>query len=136
MGVDCHLIAANDGVCVRTSQLTMVDMTGAEKLRFQVLCEDAQQEVIALNTSVEKFGNVIDALAAQARHVPYCDSTLAQLLQASLGGSVRTVIVTTFGPTENTAAETLATLRFAERARGITNFPSEAPFHPEAHDML
>jgi len=59
------------------------------------------------------------APAAAAQHVPYRDSKLTRLLQDSLGGCARTVLVVCCSPAQRDAAETLSSLRFASRARGV-----------------
>ena len=53
------------------------------------------------------------------RHVPYRDSRLTFLLQDSLGGNSRTVLVATVSPDASCAGETMSTLRFAARARRV-----------------
>jgi kinesin family protein 4/21/27 len=72
------------------------------------------------------LGNVIAVLAdvgsAKAppdTHVPYRDSKLTRLLQDSLGGSTRTVVVACVAPSAHHAAESLSTLKFADRARRV-----------------
>merc|ERR1712166_413206 len=55
------------------------------------------------------------------RHVPYRDSTLTRLLQDSLGGHAVTLMICSVGPAASNMAETLDSLRFAERAKKITN---------------
>lgn len=54
-------------------------------------------------------------------HIPYRDSKLTHLLQDSLGGNCLTTIVATVSPSECAVDETLSTLKFATRARNITN---------------
>lgn len=54
-------------------------------------------------------------------HVPYRDSKLTFLLCDSLGGNSKTVLVATVSPSEQSIAETLSTLQFAQRAKSIRN---------------
>ena len=58
-----------------------------------------------------------------AGHVPYRDSKLTRLLQNSLGGNAKTVMLATIGPAASNYDETLSTLRYAERAKRIQNKP-------------
>jgi kinesin family protein 3/17 len=51
--------------------------------------------------------------------VPYRDSTLTRILQDSLGGNTKTVLVATVSPTVDTIDETISTLKFADRARQV-----------------
>jgi hypothetical protein len=69
---------------------------------------------------------VISALGDPARaktntHVPYRDSKLTRLLQDSLGGNAHTLMIACVSPTEWNAAETVNTLKYANRARNIKN---------------
>jgi kinesin family protein 3/17 len=68
--------------------------------------------------------NVITALVdGKSSHVPYRDSKLTRLLQDSLGGNVKTVMIANISPSELQAEETLSTLRYADRAKRIKNNP-------------
>ncbi|EFN55742.1 hypothetical protein CHLNCDRAFT_14136, partial [Chlorella variabilis] len=70
------------------------------------------------------LGNVISALTdAAASHVPYRDSKLTRLLQDSLGGNSKTVMIANVGPAVYNFEETLSTLRYASRAKFIKNKP-------------
>ena len=53
--------------------------------------------------------------------IPYRDSTLTWLLKENLGGNSRTVMIATVSPAEDNFEETLSTLRYADRAKRITN---------------
>jgi len=65
---------------------------------------------------------VIYALTDKAgRHVPYRDSKLTRLLQDSLGGSGRTLLLVCCSPAADNGPETLSSLRFGARARGVSN---------------
>jgi kinesin family protein 3/17 len=55
------------------------------------------------------------AAAAAAGHIPYRDSKLTRLLQDSLGGNTKTVMVANVGPADWNYDETLSTLRYANR---------------------
>ena len=75
-----------------------------------------------INKSLSALGNVIAALTeTRAQHVPYRDSKLTRLLQDSLGGCSNTALIVCCSPAQDNAAETLSTLRFGSRAKGIKN---------------
>lgn len=59
--------------------------------------------------------------AGKGAHVPYRDSKLTRVLQDALGGSARTALIVCCSPCSDNAAETLSSLRFGSRARGIVN---------------
>lgn len=70
------------------------------------------------------LGNVISALGDKAKkgsHVPYRDSKLTRLLQDSLGGNSKTLMIACVSPTDRDFMETLNTLKYSNRARNIKN---------------
>merc|ERR1719382_1139395 len=73
------------------------------------------------------LGNVISALGEENRgansHIPYRDSKLTRLLQASLGGNSHTLMIACVSPADSNLEETVSTLRYADRARKIKNKP-------------
>lgn len=92
---------------------------------------DRIKEGISINSGLLALGNVISALGDPSRsrslnsshtiHVPYRDSKLTRLLQDSLGGNAHTFMIACVSPAEWNAAETLNTLKYANRARNIKN---------------
>lgn len=68
-------------------------------------------------------GNVIYALAENSAHIPYRDSKLTRLLQDSLGGNSKTIMIANVGPASMNYEETIVTLRYAYRAKSIKNSP-------------
>lgn len=75
-------------------------------------------------TSFNVLGNVISALVdGKSQHVPYRDSKLTRLLQDSLGGNSKTIMVANIGPASYNYDESLTTLRYANRAKNIKNKP-------------
>ena len=57
-------------------------------------------------------------------HIPYRDSKLTRMLQNSLGGNTKTMLLVACSPHDDNFEETLSTLRFASRARMISNITS------------
>ena len=57
------------------------------------------------------------------KHIPYRDSKLTRLLQDSLGGNTKTVMIAALSPADYNYDETLSTLRYASRAKSIKNKP-------------
>ena len=75
--------------------------------------------------SLSALGNVISALVdGKSKHIPYRTSKLTRLLQDSLGGNTKTVMVAALSPADYNFDETLSTLRYASRAKQITNKPT------------
>lgn len=54
-------------------------------------------------------------------HAPFRDSNLTKLLQDSLGGRARTLLIACVAPGDKYAEETLRTLKYASRAASIQN---------------
>jgi hypothetical protein len=68
--------------------------------------------------------NVITALVdSKSGHIPYRDSKLTRLLQDSLGGNTKTVMIANISGADYNYEETLSTLRYADRAKQIKNKP-------------
>ncbi|KAK3256139.1 hypothetical protein CYMTET_34711 [Cymbomonas tetramitiformis] len=83
---------------------------------------DRLKEASSINKSLSTLGHVIMSLIeGRQRHVPYRDSRLTFLLQDSLGGNARTMMIATVSPSSSCMGETLSTLRFAQRAKCIRN---------------
>ena len=71
------------------------------------------------------LGNVISALVdGKTHHIPYRDSKLTRLLQDSLGGNTKTIMIAAISPASDNYEETLSTLRYASRAKFIQNKPT------------
>ncbi|BGP05895.1 hypothetical protein JCM10049v2_001714 [Rhodotorula toruloides] len=107
-----------------TSKFHFVDLAGSERLKRTAATGDRAKEAVSINAGLSALGNVISALGdptKKATHVPYRDSKLTRLLQDSLGGNARTMMVACVSPTEFNLQETLSTLKYANRARNIKN---------------
>ncbi|EGZ10256.1 hypothetical protein PHYSODRAFT_522096 [Phytophthora sojae] len=107
---------------IRRAKLNLVDLAGSEKWDTDVVMgSDRSKELTSINQSLSALGNVISALVNPKRtHIPYRDSKLTRLLQDSLGGNTRTVVIATISPSESAIDETISTLQFADRAKCVT----------------
>jgi kinesin family member 17 len=82
------------------------------------------KEATKINLSLSALGNVISALVdGKTHHIPYRDSKLTRLLQDSLGGNTKTIMIAAVSPANYNYEETLSTLRYASRAKFIQNKP-------------
>ena len=107
----------------RVGKLHLVDLAGSERLSKTEATGQQAKEGAKINQSLLSLGNVISALVTGAKHIAYRDSKLTQLLQDSLGGNAKTVMIATLGPASYNYDETLSTLLYATRARDIKNAP-------------
>ncbi|XP_066978670.1 osmotic avoidance abnormal protein 3-like [Macrobrachium rosenbergii] len=113
---------ANDAI--RSGKLNLVDLAGSERQAKTGASGDRLKEATKINLSLSALGNVISALVdGKSKHIPYRDSKLTRLLQDSLGGNTKTLMVACLSPADNNYDETLSTLRYANRAKNIKNKP-------------
>ncbi|XP_067287253.1 kinesin-like protein KIF17 [Pseudorasbora parva] len=109
---------------LRAGKLNLVDLAGSERQSKTGATGDRLQEATKINLSLSALGNVISALVdGRSKHVPYRDSKLTRLLQDSLGGNTRTLMVACLSPADNNYEESISTLRYANRAKSIQNRP-------------
>ncbi|EEC50188.1 kinesin family-like protein, partial [Phaeodactylum tricornutum CCAP 1055/1] len=99
--------------------LYLVDLAGSERVRKSNVQGDQLKEAGYINKSLSALGNVMEALDRKASHVPYRDSKLTYLLQDSLGGNSRTMMVVAICPTDSSYDESVHALQFATRVRRI-----------------
>ncbi|KAL9251404.1 Kinesin-like protein [Drosera capensis] len=109
----------------RFARLNLVDLAGSERQKASGAEGERLKEAANINKSLSTLGHVImvlvDVAHGKPRHVPYRDSRLTFLLQDSLGGNSKTMIIANISPSICCAAETLNTLKFAQRAKLIQN---------------
>ncbi|XP_058786186.1 kinesin-like protein KIN-4A isoform X2 [Vicia villosa] len=110
------------------AKLHLVDLAGSERAKRTGSDGMRFKEGVHINRGLLALGNVISALGDEKKrkegvHVPYRDSKLTRLLQDSLGGNSRTVMIACISPADINAEETLNTLKYANRARNIQNKP-------------
>jgi kinesin family member C2/C3 len=98
---------------------------GADWIGFPIRRSDAQGERLIeaqnINKSLSALGDVISAPATKTPppHIPFRNSKLTHLLQDSLSGDSKTLMFFQINPNENDVGETLCSLNFASRVRGI-----------------
>ncbi|KAG9408006.1 hypothetical protein AC1031_021245 [Aphanomyces cochlioides] len=112
-------VVVNDNQGNKT-KLNLVDLAGSEKWNKHSPGRAGVDidEMKHINTSLSALGNCIAALTQPGRkHIPYRDSMLTRLLQDSLGGSTRTVVIATIAGIAS--EETIRTIQFASRARTV-----------------
>lgn len=122
--VECSQEGPDGEDHIRVGKLNMVDLAGSERQSKTGAKGKRLKEATKINLSLSALGNVISALVdGKSTHIPYRDSKLTRLLQDSLGGNAKTVMIATVGPSHKHFDETLATLRYASRAKNIKNKP-------------
>ncbi|XP_073040513.1 kinesin-like protein KIN-12E isoform X1 [Primulina eburnea] len=109
----------------RFARLNLVDLAGSERQKSSGAEGERLKEASNINKSLSTLGLVIMNLVSisngKSVHVPYRDSKLTFLLQDSLGGNAKTIIIANISPSISCSLETLSTLKFAQRAKFIKN---------------
>ena len=122
--VECSELDDEGNAHIRVGKLNLVDLAGSERQAKTGATGDRLKEATKINLSLSALGNVISALIdGKSTYVPYRDSKLTRLLQDSLGGNAKTVMVANLGPASYNYDESLTTLRYANRAKNIKNKP-------------
>lgn len=123
-----------------SSKLHLIDLAGSEMVRKTSAQGMRLNEAKFINKSLSALGNVINALTStqlpttkelsethsgvsSSKHIPYRDSKLTRLLQDSLSGNSKTILLLTISLATEHLPETLSTLRFGERARKLKTKP-------------
>ena len=105
---------------LRVGKLNLVDLAGSGRPKEATL-----KEGIKINLSLSALDNVISSLSEGCKgvHIPYRDSKLTRLLQDSLGGNTKTMMIAAISPTDCNFEETMSTLTYANWAKKIMNKP-------------
>ena len=101
--------------------LSVADLAGSEKVSKTGSTGQTLDEAKQINKSLSALCLVIGALSDGAAHVPYRNSKLTRVLQESLGGNSKTVLVATCSPASDNAQETHSSLHFARSAKKVKN---------------
>ncbi|CAF0825589.1 unnamed protein product [Rotaria sordida] len=108
----------------RQGKLNFVDLAGSER---QIKTGASGQQLLEsakINLSLSALNKVISSLVqTNTTHIPYRDSKLTRLLQDSIGGTTKTIMIACISPSEDNYDETLCTLRYASRTKNIRNTP-------------
>jgi len=102
-------------------KILLVDLAGSERLKKSSVEAEGQQEAIEINKSLTALGDVIEGITKSQKVIPYRNHKLTQLMQDSLGGSAKTLMFVNCSPASSNLDETTMSLKYATRAKNITN---------------
>lgn len=107
----------------KSSQINLVDLAGSEKVGKTEATGDRLKEACSINKSLSTLGIVINQLYLRSEGakntISYRDSSLTRILQNSLGGNSKTIMICAISPARDNYDETLSTLRYADQAKKI-----------------
>lgn len=103
------------------SKLLIVDLAGSERIDKSGIEGHMIEETKFINLSLTSLGKCINALAENSPYIPTRDSKLTRLLRDSFGGTARTSLIVTVGPSAQYYSETASTILFGQRAMKVVN---------------
>uniref|UniRef100_UPI004038DC04 kinesin-like protein KIF25 isoform X1 n=3 Tax=Callospermophilus lateralis TaxID=76772 RepID=UPI004038DC04 len=99
------------------AKLQLVDLAGSECAGASGVTGLALRETSFINRSLAALADVLGALSERRGHVPYRNSKLTHLLQDTIGGDAKLLVILCVSPGQKHVAETLQGLGFGARAR-------------------
>ncbi|KIJ55265.1 hypothetical protein M422DRAFT_57787 [Sphaerobolus stellatus SS14] len=119
--------------------LNLVDLAGSERLNSSGAGNDKERlkETQNINRSLSALGDVIAALGNAPpgqgdKHIPYRNSKLTYLLQTSLSGNSKTLMVLNLSPLAAHLNESLCSLRFATKVNNTTIGTAKKQLRPSS----
>lgn len=111
-------------------KISFVDLAGSERLKESQSEGIMAKETGQINKSLFTLGKVISMLSSKKdpskinhKYIPFRDSKLTMLLQDSLGGTSKALMIACVSPSEAYVDETISTLNYATRTMNIKNKP-------------
>ncbi|XP_035855064.1 kinesin-like protein KIFC3 isoform X4 [Sander lucioperca] len=100
-------------------KLNLVDLAGSERIGKSGAEGSRLREAQCINKSLSALGDVINALRGKHSHVPFRNSRLTYLLQDSLNGDSKTLMMVQVSPLPGNMSESVCSLKFAQRVRSV-----------------
>ncbi|XP_032417561.1 kinesin-like protein KIFC3 isoform X5 [Xiphophorus hellerii] len=100
-------------------KLNLVDLAGSERIGKSGAEGSRLREAQCINKSLSALGDVISALRSRHAHIPFRNSRLTYLLQDSLSGDSKTLMMVQVSPLPGNVSESVCSLKFAQRVRSV-----------------
>ena len=102
-----------------TAKLHLIDLAGSERVSKTDASGPQLVEAQHINKSLSALGDVISALSSKnsRSHVPFRNSKLTFVLQDSLSGDAKVLMIVAVSPALYNVSETFSSLSFANRCR-------------------
>lgn len=118
--VESKVKSEDEDGAILVASLNIVDLAGSESVRHTAAEGIRQREASNINRSLLTLSRVINSLGqGSSQSAPFRDSKLTRLLQKSLAGNTRTLMLCCVTPSDRHVEETRSTLQFASRAKQI-----------------
>ncbi|XP_066479025.1 kinesin-like protein KIF25 [Tiliqua scincoides] len=101
------------------TKLQLVDLAGSECAGMSGVTGTVLRETSFINRSLAALADVLGAISEKRSHIPYRNSKLTHLLQDSIGGDAKLLLVLCVSPSQKYTTESLQTLGFGTRARQV-----------------
>ncbi|XP_064628538.1 kinesin-like protein KIF25 [Lineus longissimus] len=112
------------------TKLQLVDLAGSECVGMSGVTGAALRETSNINKSLSALADVLGALAEHRQHVPYRNSKITHLLQDSIGGDAKLLVLLCVSPSQRYITETHQCLGFGQRARQVQRGPPKRKIQP------
>lgn len=111
---------SNNELLVKSSQINLVDLAGSEALSNKNM--ERKRECTNINKSLLALSNVILELSRSKgvqKYISYRTSNLTRILQNSLSGNSKTIIICNLNQAKGNKIESLNTLKFGAKAKTV-----------------
>ncbi|MGH0129431.1 UNVERIFIED_CONTAM: hypothetical protein FKN15_002194 [Acipenser sinensis] len=117
-GINCTTGGRSKG------KLNLVDLAGSERIAKSGAEGSRLREAQCINKSLAALADVIHALRSKHGHIPFRNSKLTYLLQDSLSGDSKTLMMVQVSPVDKNVSESVCSLKFAQRVRSVELGPA------------
>ncbi|XP_031549925.1 kinesin-like protein KIF25 isoform X1 [Actinia tenebrosa] len=107
------------------TKLQLVDLAGSECVGLSGVTGAALRETSFINKSLSALADVLGALAEHRSHIPYRNTRLTHMLQDTIGGNAKLLVMLCVSPAQKYITETLQCIGFGSRARQVARGPTK-----------